>query len=90
MNGGSLEELRLLLGHEDQKTTQRYAKLRVDLFPATAYSRVRVDFSQPDGGKVLPMPSAPIGSELGSARAEIGRELGSDPSVEGEVSAVSN
>lgn len=66
--GGSLEELRLLLGHEDQKTTQRYAKLRVDLFPAMAYSRVRVDFSQPEGSKVLPMVRL----------EEIGRELGSD------------
>jgi hypothetical protein len=80
MAGGTLEELRLLLGHEDQKTTQRYAKLRVDLFPTAAYSRVRVDFSQPDGGKVLPMPSgSPIGSELAEG-----------PSVEDEDSAVSN
>jgi len=80
MNGGSREELRLLLGHGDQKTTQRYAKLRVDLFPVAAYSRVRVDFSQPARGNVLPMPSgAPIGSKLAAS-----------PFVEDEVFAVSN
>lgn len=70
MAGGSLEELRLLLGHEDQKTTQRYAKLRVDLFPAAAYSRVRVDFTEQTGQRPISMVrKTPIGSTLGSDAA---------------------
>ncbi|MEP6653236.1 MAG: hypothetical protein ABJA82_07750 [Myxococcales bacterium] len=60
-----------LLGHEDKKTTQRYAKLRVDLFPAAAYSRVRVDFSQPDQENVHPLRSPkPIGSGLAAGNSQ--------------------
>lgn len=53
--GGSIEQLQLLLGHEDVKTTMRYARHKVDLFPEESYSRVRVDFSQPTN-TVVPMP----------------------------------
>jgi integrase len=76
LGGGSIEQLQLLLGHEDVKTTMVYARHKVDLFPEASYSRVRVDFSKPSGQKVIPMASG----------AEIGIKSGSDgESIDDEI-----
>lgn len=74
--GGSIEQLQLLLGHEDVKTTMRYARHKVDLFPEATYSRVRVDFTRPAGQNVVSIaPRASIGRGLGSEHVDEKRRI---------------
>ena len=70
INGGSIERLRLILGHSSVTTTERYAHLSADHFTAKDLSAVSVDLSKP-AGAVLP-----FGSKIGHARRR-GRRRGS-------------
>jgi integrase len=54
LDGGSLERLRVVMGHSTVLVTERYAHLRGDVFTPADLGRVAVDFSA-QAGKVLPM-----------------------------------
>jgi Phage integrase family len=54
LGGGSIEKLRVIMGHESRKTTERYAHLRTDLFRDADCGAVSVDLS-PTKGKIIPM-----------------------------------
>jgi integrase len=56
--GGSLEELAKILGHESTETTARYAHLSPRYFRPETRTRVSVDLSMPNG-RVIPLPSRP-------------------------------
>jgi len=59
MNGGSIERLRLILGHSSVMVTERYAHLNPDHFGARELSAVTVDLSRPEG-KVIALDHAAI------------------------------
>jgi hypothetical protein len=58
LGGGTIEQLREILGHSTVLVTERYAHLRPDSFGPRERARVDVDLSSPRG-KVLAMPTSP-------------------------------
>ena len=52
--GGTIEQLRVLLGHSTVLVTERYAHLRADSFGPRERARVSVDLSSA-AGRVIPM-----------------------------------
>jgi len=48
MDGGSIEKLRMILGHASVVTTERYAHLKPDAFNEKDYSMATVDLAKPD------------------------------------------
>jgi len=82
MGGGSIEQLRLILGHSSVTTTERYAHLRTDLFRPSDLQAISVDLSRP-AGAVL---------DLAAHRAEKSTDgcgLGADASEELSENVVS-
>ena len=65
--GGTIEQLRELLGHSTVLVTERYAHLRPESFGPRERARVSVDLSTP-AGKVIPM-AAPTQKEVQSGAA---------------------
>lgn len=55
--GGTIEQLREILGHSTVLVTERYAHLRAENFGPNERSRVSIDLSRPTG-KVLPLAAS--------------------------------
>lgn len=81
MGGGSIERLRIIMGHESVTTTERYSHLSPSHFGARELSAVVVDMS-PAAGRVIALP---VRSTEGAA----GCGLGADADDEEEKTAVS-
>lgn len=67
MNGGSIELLRLLMGHSSVTTTERYSHARQDLFASSTFATMSVDLAAPAGAVVS---LAPVGTLGGRAAAD--------------------
>ena len=67
--GGTIEQLRELLGHSTVLVTERYAHLRPESFGPRERARVAVDLSTPDG-KVIPMAPAAKEVQPGAGRVQ--------------------
>lgn len=76
LGGGSIEQLRDIMGHESVKTTERYAHLRRDHFADADMNRIAVDLSRP-AGAVVAFPGANgyrMATETGSATGTEAKE----------------
>lgn len=77
LGGGTIERLKMILGHESVTTTERYSHLSPSHFGARELSAIAVDLSAA-GAKVLP----------GAFRTPIGSEMAAEPfASRGEKSA---
>lgn len=69
LGGGSLEMLRVLMGHASVTTTERYSHLRPDLFAESAFHAMDIDLSKP-AGAVVRLPGARDSSRTAIAQED--------------------
>ena len=73
MGGGSIERLRVIMGHESVTTTERYSHLSPSHYGPRELSAISVDMS-PATGRVIALPSGPsagaLGRSLGAAEID--------------------
>jgi hypothetical protein len=86
MGGGSIERLRIIMGHESVTTTERYSRLSPSHFGERELSAIVVDLS-PATGRVIPLP---VRCDRRCNRAQLGRSSGAAEGDEEARNAVSS
>jgi hypothetical protein len=71
LGGGSIEKLSKIMGHSSIVVTERYAHLRLDLFPDSDYAQLSVDLNA--GAAVLPLRRGTKPGTFGYSIATEGR-----------------
>lgn len=66
MRGGSIERLRIIMGHESVTTTERYSHLSPSHFGERGLSAITVDLS-PAIGRVIALPARSTAGATGRA-----------------------